>query len=65
MTAEIINLRRERRRKARLQDEQHAQANRQKFGRTKADRCHEAATKTLQEAALDGKRRDTGTTAED
>jgi hypothetical protein len=58
MTAEIVNLRRVRKEKARADDERKAEANRTAFGRTRAERT---ATKANEEAAkrkLDGHRRE-------
>ncbi len=57
MTAEIINLRRARKLKARADREREAAVKRQSFGRTKAARRHEAATKALDDTSLDGKQR--------
>ena len=56
--AEIVNLRRARKDKARQQRESEADANRRRFGRTKAEK---AADKEAQERAshdLDGKKID-------
>ncbi len=56
--AEIVNLRRARKDKARRQRESEADANRRRFGRTKAEK---AADKDAQERAtrdLDGKKID-------
>jgi len=56
--AEIVNLRRARKDKARRQRESEADANRRRFGRTKAEK---AAGKDAQERAtrdLDGKKID-------
>ena len=58
MTADIVNLRQLRRRKARADKENQAAANRAKHGRTKAARRHEEARKLLEEKRLDGSLRE-------
>ncbi len=58
MTADIVNLRQERKKRARAQKEATAEANRLKFGRTKAERQQDAAQKDLDRRALDAKQRD-------
>jgi hypothetical protein len=58
MMAEIVNLRRARKDKARQQRESEAEANRRRFGRTKAEK---AADKDAQERTrrdIDGKKID-------
>ncbi|MFK8250280.1 DUF4169 family protein [Ancylobacter terrae] len=54
---DIINLRRARKQKARVDAELNATARRLQFGRTKAEREAELAAKRKHEAALDGHRR--------
>ena len=56
--AEIVNLRRARKAKARSEAEAQAAQNRIEFGRTKAERKLTAAEKTLQATRLDGHRLD-------
>jgi len=56
--AEIVNLRQARKARARAGKEAEAAANRQKFGRTKAEKQTEAAKAALAEKALDGHKRD-------
>ena len=58
--AEIVNLRRERKRKAREQDDASAAANRAKFGAPKAERELEAARRKLSERTLAGSFRERG-----
>lgn len=65
MTAEIINLRRVRKTKVRLAEDAQAEVNRIKFGQTKADRERERAQKALELRALDAKRRDRDSNADD
>lgn len=60
MSADVINLRRARKQKARSERERQAEANRLRFGRSKEERQQEAATKSLEDRRLDGSRRDTG-----
>jgi len=55
--AEIVNLRLARKRKARADREQSAAENRARFGRAKADRKAEEATKALEARKLEGHRR--------
>ncbi len=52
--ADIVNLRQARKAQARAAKVQQAEANRQKHGRTKAARRHDAAKKLLDETRLDG-----------
>lgn len=56
--AEILNLRRERKRKKRLSDAATADQNRLRFGAPKHERELEAARRELAERALEGARRD-------
>ena len=56
--AEIVNLRQARKAKARAAKDVAAEANRLKFGRTKAERQAEAARTTLAAQRLDGHKRD-------
>jgi hypothetical protein len=56
--AEIVNLRRARKAKAREEAARTAAANRLHYGRTKAERAREAAERARREALLDGARRD-------
>jgi hypothetical protein len=52
--ADIVNLKLARKRRDRVEKEQQAEQNRQKFGRSKADRQTEAASKALESRKLDG-----------
>ncbi|MDO9335037.1 MAG: DUF4169 family protein [Caulobacter sp.] len=52
--ADVINLNKARKAKARVAGKQSAVENRAKFGRTGADRSLEAARKARADAALDG-----------
>lgn len=54
MTAEIVNLRRVRKAKARAEKEAAAAANRARFGRTTAEKHHQAKQTDLAERRLDG-----------
>ena len=56
--AEIINLRRARKAKARAEREDEAARNRILFGRTRAEKAQEAAEKERAEHQLDGHKRD-------
>jgi len=56
--AEIVNLNRARKAKARVAATKTAAANRAKFGRTKAERDAEAAEQARRTALLDGARRE-------
>lgn len=58
MAADIVNLRQARKARQRQDKEQHAAANRARFGRTKAERQREAAEQERAERALAGKRLD-------
>jgi hypothetical protein len=60
MTAEIVNLRRARKAKARKQAKARADENRARFGRSKAERDAERRAKSLAERRLDSHRRDGG-----
>ena len=53
MSAEIINLRQARKRKAKEGNLNSIAANRIKFGQTKAEKGHEAANKRLETSKLD------------
>jgi hypothetical protein len=54
--AEIINLRRARKDKQRRDKESEADANRRRFGRTRAEKAADQDTAKRREHALDGKR---------
>ncbi len=56
--AEIVNLNRARKAKVRAGQQAQADANRQKFGRTKAEKEAEAARQALADRSLDGHRRE-------
>ena len=56
--AEIINLRKARKKKARAEKEAEAAANREKFGRDKAERSQSEAAKDLLDRKLDAHRRE-------
>lgn len=56
--AEIINLRSARKAKARSEKEAAAEANRIKFGRTKAEKQQSAAEKALADKKLDSHKRE-------
>lgn len=58
MTAEIINLNKVRKAKARAEKEQRAEENRVRHGRTKAEREAEDARRSVESAHLDGMRRE-------
>jgi hypothetical protein len=58
MTADIVNLRRARKAKARTEHDQAAAENRRAFGRTKADKQAEAAERERAGRALEAHRRD-------
>ena len=57
MTADIINLRKARKEKARAEARKTASENRVRFGRTKAEREHSAAVVELNRSRLDGAKR--------
>ncbi len=56
--ADIVNLRQARKRKARAERERTADANRLKFGRSKAEKENNLLEKARVERAHDGHRRD-------
>jgi hypothetical protein len=56
--AEIVNLRQARKAKARADKEDAAEANRQKFGRPKAEKQAEAAEKARAARALEAHKRE-------
>ena len=56
--AEIVNLNRVKKAKARLEADKTATANRAKHGRTKAERAKDAAEEERSRALLDGSRLD-------
>jgi hypothetical protein len=56
MTADIVNLRQARKRKARVEKEARSLQNRIVFGRSKAESRHGAASKQLQDKKLEGHR---------
>ena len=58
--ADVINLNRARKAKAKAAGKQAAVENRAKFGRTGADKALEAARKAKAEQALDGAKLDKG-----
>jgi len=58
--AEIINLRKARKAKARADKEAEAAENRAKFGRAKEERSQSEAAKDLLDRKLDAHRRDDG-----
>jgi hypothetical protein len=57
MTADIVNLRQLRKRKARGEKEAKAAQNRKLFGRTLKERRHHEAARLLEETKLSGKQR--------
>jgi hypothetical protein len=59
MTAEIINLRRARKARARLERDREAAQNRARFGRAKVERASQEAEADLAARRLDGAKRDT------
>jgi Domain of unknown function (DUF4169) len=58
--AEIINLRKARKKKARAEKEAEAAENRAKFGRPKEERSQSEAAKDLLDRKLDAHRREDG-----
>lgn len=54
MTADIVNLRRARKTKARIAREQQAEVSRQKHGRSRAERERDQKRNELEERRLDG-----------
>ena len=57
--SEIVNLKQHRKRVARAEKEQKAEANRRRFGRLKVERRREEAETVRAERHLDGHKRDT------
>lgn len=57
---EIVNLQRARKERARREREAQADANRRRFGRTKAEKTADRDAETRTTQALDGKRLDDG-----
>ena len=57
--AEIVNLNRARKARAKVEAGKVAEANRAKFGRTRAERDAEAADNARRDALLDGAKRET------
>ncbi len=53
MAADIVNLRQARKQKARAAKEQHATVQREKFGRSKADKARQNAEDALARRRLD------------
>jgi hypothetical protein len=64
MTGEIVNLRRARKARERLKDETQAQANRTRFGLSKAERQLADKTNALAERRLENHRRDSAAPGE-
>ena len=58
MSAEIVNLRRRRKAKARTDKEAQAAENRIRYGRTKADKARETTDADRRRRDLDGKKLD-------
>ncbi|MDE7539077.1 DUF4169 family protein [Gluconobacter sphaericus] len=58
--SDVINLRRERKRRKSLEDAKVADANRRLYGRTKGQRVVETLEKQRMQALLDGRRLSTG-----
>lgn len=56
--AEIINLNRMRKARAKTEAGKQAEANRAKFGRTKAERDRDTAEQACRDALLDGAKRE-------
>lgn len=56
--AELINLNRARKAKAKIDKDAVATANRVKFGRSKAEKAQEAAEKTMATKLIDAHKRD-------
>lgn len=56
--ADIINLNRARKAKAKREAGDRADANRAKFGRTKAEKARDAADQARRDALLDGAKRE-------
>jgi hypothetical protein len=60
MPADIVNLRRARKAKARSEKQHEAETNRALFGRTKTEKAKEAAERERAVRSLDSHRRDRG-----
>lgn len=60
MPADIVNLNKFKKAKAREQEEKRAEENRAKFGRTKEERCKEVDEAARRNTLLDGARREGG-----
>ena len=60
MAADVVNLNRARKAKARAEKDNKAAENRARFGRTKFERVREGATKKRMRRELDGKKVDKG-----
>ena len=58
MTAEVVNLRKVRKQRARIANERRAEENRTKFGRTRSARAQDDAEKFRTAKTLDGAKRD-------
>lgn len=58
MTAEIVNLRRARKTKVRIEKERAAAENRARFGRRKSDKEHDAALARLSDRLIEGAQRE-------
>ena len=56
--AEIVNLNKARKARAKAEAGKQAEANRAKFGRTKAEKDREAAEQARRDALLDGAKRE-------
>ena len=54
--AEIVNLRRARKEKERRTRDAEADANRRRFGRTKAEKAHDRDERTRAQREIDGKK---------
>ncbi len=65
MSAELVNLRQFRKRKARAEKEKAAEANRIEFGRTKAEKNLTDAVNRKERRSHDQKRLDPGTSTSD
>ncbi len=58
MIVEIVNLNRSRKARAKTEADKQAEANRAKFGRTKAERDRDTAEQARRDALLDGAKRE-------
>ncbi len=65
MTADIVNLNKARKQKARADKEARAAENRVRFGRTKAERAATTAERARTDKSIDGARRTGATAARD